>query len=373
MRHKILFLTLKVFSATGGIEKVCRVAGKAIYEMGLQQGFKSQVFALHGKKNNADANSYFPQQMFRGFAGKRFAFLLRSLQAGRNSEVILLSHINLLIVGRILKLLLPKCRLVLLAHGIEVWDTLPRWKRRMLQNCDLVLAVSQYTRSRMLDMHGLDPEKVQVLNNCLDPFLEKPLQTGRSPLLQARYGLQPGQKIILTVARMADTELYKGYDKVIEALPALLLQHSGLCYLLVGKYSEKEKLRLDELVNRLQLQGRVIYTGFVPDEELAAHFTLADLFVMPSEKEGFGIVFIEAMFYGLPVIAGNKDGSVDALMHGELGLLVNPQNVEEIAGAISKILNHPANYTPDETKLMAYFGYTGYKKKLQALLTGQTG
>ena len=66
---------------------------------------------------------------------------------------------------------------------------------------------------------------------------------------------------------------------------------------------------------------------------------------MPSEKEGFGIVFIEAMFYGKPVIAGNKDGSVDALCNGELGLLVDPGSVTEIATAIKKMLVNPAAFS----------------------------
>ncbi len=112
----------------------------------------------------------------------------------------------------------------------------------------------------------------------------------------------------------------------------------------------------------------MIFSGFVPDEELAAHFNLADIFIMPSEKEGFGIVFIEAMFYGLPVIAGNVDGSVDALCDGELGLLVNPNNKTEIISAVKKILTNRAPHLPDPKKLEQHFGYTGYKEKLKEAL-----
>ncbi len=370
MRYKVLFLTLRVFSATGGIEKVCRVAGKALYESGLQYGFKSRVFSLYCQRNNADKTEYFPQQLFRGFGGRRSSFLLNSLRAGRNSDVVLMSHINLLIIGQFLKFIYPKQRLVLLAHGIEVWDKLPAWKRRVLERCDLVLAVSAYTRSRMLEMHGLDPEKIKVLNNCLDPYLEKPLDSSRNPELMERYGLQPGQQILLTVARMADTEVYKGYDKVIEAMPALLIDYPNLRYLLVGKYGPLEKQRLDALIGQLGLQDHIIFAGFVPDEELAGHFNLADIFIMPSEKEGFGIVFIEAMFYGVPVIAGNVDGSVDALANGELGLLVDPRDITAVSEAISKILDNPDAYKPNRHKLMEYFGYEGYKRKLHECLGG---
>ncbi len=122
------------------------------------------------------------------------------------------------------------------------------------------------------------------------------------------------------------------------------------------------------MIRQLGLEGRVIFAGFVADEELAAHFNLADIFVMPSEKEGFGIVFIEAMFYGKPVIAGNADGSVDALCNGELGLLVDPVSVDEIRDAVKKMLDDPADYLPDAKKLEAHFGYSGYKKRLHECL-----
>ena len=162
---------------------------------------------------------------------------------------------------------------------------------------------------------------------------------------------------------MVSTERYKGYDRVLQALPELIGNYPKLRYLMVGRYDEAEKMRLDELINILGLKGIVVFTGIIPDEILADHFRLGDLFVMPSEKEGFGIVFIEAMYYGLPVIAGNKDGSVDALVNGEMGLLVDPGNINEIRVAIRKILDNHQAYLPNRYKLMDHFGYTSYKEK----------
>ena len=113
------------------------------------------------------------------------------------------------------------------------------------------------------------------------------------------------------------------------------------------------------------LKDTVIFTGFIAEEELPAYYKLATIFVMPSKKEGFGIVFTEAMFYGLPVIGGNKDGSVDALCNGELGLMVDPDNITEIIAAIIKVLDNRNAYLPDYDKLMRHFGYTAYKEKLR--------
>lgn len=363
MKIKYLFLTLRVFSATGGIEKVCRVAGKALYELGLQFGGQVKIYSMHGPRGKADGNKYFPQLIFTGFGRKRIRFVLKSVNSGRKSRVVILSHINLLPVGWMIKKFKPSVKLVLLAHGIEIWDPLSRIRRKMLHACDLILPVSRFTKDRIKELHGIPENRLVVINNCLDPFMERSLFPGRNEDLLKLYGLNKNSRILLTVSRMADTERYKGYDKVLLALPALTRRYPELHYLLAGSYDAGEKARIDELIIRLNLQEKVSFTGFVPDEELAAHFLLADIFVMPSEKEGFGIVFIEAMYYGVPVIAGNKDGSADALLNGEMGTLVDPGNVSELTEAIGSILDNPNAFLPDQDKLIEHFGYMGYKER----------
>jgi len=366
----ILFLTLRVFSATGGIEKVCRVAGKALYEAGLKDGWTMKIASLHGSQSAKTGNRYFPQTAIQGFSSQRIRFVLNSLVTGRKSRVVLLSHINLLVVGWLIKKLKPSVKLVMLAHGIEVWKDFPYWKKQMLRTCDLILPVSHYTRDRMIRLHQLNPEKLVVINNCLDPFLERPLTAGKNKALLDHYGLAGTNQVLLTVSRMVETERYKGYDKVIESLPSLISHYPDLRYMMVGRYDEQEKKRLDALIDDLGLTPYVIFTNIIPDEVLAAHFSLADVFVMPSEKEGFGIVFIEAMFYGIPVIAGNKDGSVDALCNGELGILVDPDNREELVKAIETVLENPGDRQPDREKLMKQFSYRSYKKKITGIMNG---
>ena len=220
------------------------MVGKALYETGLQEDWQPAIYALHGGTKDANGNNYFPQLLFRGFSGGRVSFVLSSAVAGRKAETLLLSHINLLLVGCLIKFFKPSVKLVLLAHGIEVWRPLGWLKKRMLRKCDLILAVSHFTREKMIQLHGLNENKCRVLNNSLDPFLERPLNKEKDTALLGRYGLQPHNKILLTVARMADTELYKGYDKVIEALALLIKEDASLRYLLVGKYGDAEKKRL---------------------------------------------------------------------------------------------------------------------------------
>lgn len=346
---------------------------KALSELVLQYGGTVRIFSMYGKEEAVDGNSYFPQTKFSSFSNNKIGFVLKSIMAGRHKDIVLMSHVNLLVPGILIKLVHPRVKLVLIVHGIEVWRPIAAWKKYLLRKIDLFLPVSHFTKDKMKALYGLAEEKFSVMNNCLDPFLEKPLQKGKPGYLMERYGLTPENQILLTVSRMADTEQYKGYDRVLEALPGLIDQYPNLRYLLVGKSDTLEKQRLEAIIIKLGLQDRVIFTGFVPDEEMALHFSLGNLFIMPSEKEGFGIVFIEAMFYGLPVIAGNKDGSADALCNGELGTIVDPDNIAEITAAIKKVLDAPQQNKPDADKLMYQFNYSWYKRKLHKCLERALG
>ncbi|HEV7330150.1 MAG TPA: glycosyltransferase family 4 protein [Flavisolibacter sp.] len=363
----ILFLTLRTFSATGGIEKVSRLAGKALCEEATERGMNIQVYSAYDQTQDVDSR-YIPATVFRGFSGSRKTFAWHSLHTGRKARVVVLSHINLLSVGYAIKKLSPATKLVLLAHGIEVWSPLAAWKRKALQACDKVLAVSSFTRERMRELFGLDENKLQVLNNCIDPFLTPLPGAAALERLRQKYGLARKDKIVLTLTRLEEKERPKGYDDVMQAVKSLQTEYPGLRYFLVGKATAGEKARLDGLIRDLGLESTVILPGFVPEEDLAAYFALADVFIMPSRKEGFGIVFIEALYYGLPVIAGNRDGSVDALAGGKFGQLVDPGDGSAVRTALQHCLEGADAFLPERESVLAHFGFPVYKKKLwQAL------
>ena len=357
-----LFLTLKTFSATGGIEKVGRVAGKALYELG-KDAAQLSIYSLHDLNNYKQ--HYFPNDIFSGFRAQKISFVLQAIKRGMTADTVILSHINLSMAGYLIKLFSPNTRLILLAHGIEVWKPLTGIRKRMIDKCDTIMPVSNYTKNIMKRMNGIEESRFHVMHNCLDPYLSIPIVSGKSPHLKVRYGFKDDDIILVTVTRLSQKERYKGYDKVLMALKDLKQEHPKLKYLLIGKYDDAEKRRVDDLIREYDLSSLVTFAGFVPDSELAEHFNVSDIYIMPSEKEGFGIVFIEAMYYGLPVIAGNIDGSVDALLNGKLGLLVNPLKTGEIKEAIVKVIHDRKRYVPDRKLLMEHFGYNKYKEALR--------
>lgn len=369
MPHKILFLTLRTFSVTGGIEKVSKLAGKVLFDLYQKPGSDVKIFSMYDRTSEVDER-YFAKKIFRGFRIRKMTFVIKSVLYGKKCDIVILSHLNLLPAGFIIKLLAPKTKLVLIAHGIEAWEKFSSAKRRMLVNCDKILAVSWFTKNSLIDVNNIPANKIAVLNNCLDPFLQEPVKGKKDENLLRRYRINKDDKILLTLTRLASKERYKGYDQVIESLHKLHDQYPEMKYLLIGKYDDTEKRRLGKIIESLNLKKQVIFTGFIPDSELAEHFNLADIYIMPSEKEGFGIVFIEAMHYHLPVIAGNKDGSVDALLNGQLGLLVNPGSKEEISCAIKKILTNKELYFPDQRLLRENFSFEVYKKKWAEIIDG---
>ena len=138
--------------------------------------------------------------------------------------------------------------------------------------------------------------------------------------------------MILTLARLSASERSKGVDEVIDVMARLIRKMPDVAYLVVGEGTDKA--RLQEKVADLGLSGHVVFAGYVAESEKANHFRLADAYVMPSREEGFGIVFLEAMACGIPVIGSKTDGGREALRGGMLGQLVDPANLSELETAI---------------------------------------
>ncbi|MDJ0795462.1 MAG: glycosyltransferase family 4 protein [Calothrix sp. MO_167.B12] len=326
--------------------------------------------------NTSSNTSYLPKTRFY-FAGKipqkfrTLIFALKILIIGflRRPNLIISTHLNFIPVAYWLKKLsgIPYWTV---AHGIDAWNIQKPALQNALKAADRILCVSNYTRDRLLKEQNLDSKKVVLLPNTFDAHR---FQIASKPtgLLQ-RYGLTPEQPIILTVARLSQTEQYKGYDQLLNALPLIRKVIPNIHYLLVGKGDDSP--RIQQLVSHLQIEDSVTLTGFISDKELGNHYNICDVFAMPSKKEGFGIVYLEAMASGKPVLAGNQDGATDALYHGKLGALVNPDDIEEIAQTLIQILQgnypNPLIYQPEalRNQVIEIFGFENFQATLASNL-----
>ncbi len=299
------------------------------------------------------------------------AFALKLLRCAwyERPDLIITTHVNFAPVARWLQKLFG-IPFLAIGHGVEVWDIPSEQVKRALRAANRLLAVSECTRQRMAAAIGIRTDGIAVLPNTFDPEKFSPAPKPR--FLLKRYGLHPDQLVILTIARLASAERYKGYDQVLRAFASVRRQFPNARYILGGRGPDRN--RVLNLIRELDLGGQVIMTGYIPEYELRAHYNLCDVFAMPSKGEGFGIVFLEALACGKPVVAGNKDGSIDAVLNGKLGVLVDPDNVDEIAKALIEILSgrHPLRilYQPETLRheVIAAYGYEKFVERVHEIL-----
>lgn len=290
----------------------------------------------------------------------RFSYALSACRAALTEgpfDTVFCGHLYMAPLGAILARLLG-VPLWLQLHGVEAWAPLMRTRRWAAERAALVTAVSRHTRRRFLRVTSVDPSRVRVLPNTVDEGFAPGPKPG---YLLDRHGLR-GKKILLTVGRLAADERRKGHDNVIRALPAAIRACPDLVYLVAGQ--GEDRARLEALARQVGVEDKVLFVGMVAPRELADYYRLADVFVMPSAQEGFGIVFLEAAASGLKLIAGNADGSTDALADGALGLVIDPEDSHALVCAIEEAV---AGRGPDPAEVRR-FGFDNFARQVCRLI-----
>lgn len=360
-----------VFGFKGGIQVYSGFLLEALQNL----NFNLNVFLKHDIASHLNF-SYISTPSFHCTGNlplpiRTLAFVSQVMGFGlwQQPSLVLSTHLNFTIAAYWLKRCfgIPYWTVV---HGVEAWDIQRPALKTALHYADRIIAVSSYTRDRLLKEQNLDPNKISILPNTFD--LHRFVIGTKPAYLLERYKLKPEQPIILTVNRLCSSESYKGYDKILEALPQIHQVIPNVHYIIVGKGDDRP--RLEQLIHQRQLQDYVTLAGFIPDAELCNYYNLCDVFAMPSKLEGFGIVYLEALACGKPTLGGNQDGAIDALCHGELGALVDPDDVGAIAKTLIQILQRnypqPIMYQPEvlRQKVIEKFGFEQFKRTLNELM-----
>ena len=211
-----------------------------------------------------------------------------------------------------------------------------RWLLRLaINHCSAVLVNSRFTAERLRALVG---DTFQAI--CLPPGIDPDrFAAADGAAVRARHGLNGGP-VLLSVARLVER---KGQDTVIRALPALLEREPELRYVVVGSGPAEEGLR--RLAAAEGVARQVVFAGAVRDDDLPAYYRACDIFVMPTrydpadgQVEGFGIAFLEAAAAGKPSVAGAAGGAAEAVLDGQTGLVVDPQDLRAVGGAILRLV-----------------------------------
>jgi len=210
-----------------------------------------------------------------------------------------------------------------------------KWKKFLLINiisrADFITVNSQFTKNEVLKLKIKKP-------NILLIYPGVPLIKNRENNLTEK--ISKSKNIILTVARLTPR---KNIISIIQALPKVIEKQSEIHYFIIGRGPEKEKL--EQKINELNLEKYVSLLTNISNDQLIDYYQAASLFILlpisyQHEVEGLGIVFLEAAQFQKPIIASDHGGCREVVIDQQTGLIVEPQNLEQISGAILKILNN---------------------------------
>lgn len=316
-------------------------------------------FAIHNIIKNSPKNEYilvgdgtryehfcYDKVDFYNFnLNNKFHYLFSSLLKAelfliqRPKVVISMGILNSLPFG----LLSPftRSRFIPLITG-EIWysmDTLPGIFKKinsallklMLDRAQMIFVLSDSISKELIADYHIDPKKITVtkykVSNTFNTSVSKEL----------KKSLNPDGPVILSVCRISSV---KGLEYLVNASNAILAKFPNAKIIIKGYTSEQDyKQKIEALIKANNLDAKVVMLDGSPNEEIAKYMAAADVFVLSSISEGLGVVILEALSSGLPVVATRVGGVVDIINSGYNGLLVNARDSDSLANAIIQVLS----------------------------------
>lgn len=283
------------------------------------------------------------QRVAQGLAGKilflRFMFaFLRAARAVVNAQAAQIIHAHWWLPGGLVGALVSRLTglpLVITTHGTDVeqlrrsrWTMpLARWT---FARARAITCGSNYLREQLLDLRVADPARISVIPMPVNPIFVAAGDSGRQTAERDIFR-------ILTVARLS---AQKSIDTLIEAIGLARARGVNAHLRIIG--DGEQRAALEQQAHTLKLDAHVEFLGALPQSPLPSYYAAADVFVLPSLREGMGLVFAEALLCGVPVIAANSGGATDIVRDGETGLLVPESDAPALADALEKLARDPA-------------------------------
>lgn len=214
------------------------------------------------------------------------------------------------------------------------------WKLKQnaaIRQANLIATVSEYSKQQIVEYFKLPESRLRVISEAARPIFKVLPSNGAMSETLAVYGLKPEEKFLLYVGGISP---HKNLSVLIDTFEQIEKNHEKLKLVLVGDYTDDPFFSayptLKQKVDDLGLKNKVIFTGFIPDEDLVYLYNAAALLVFPSLEEGFGLPAIEAMTCGTPVAASNC-GSLPEVL-GTAGRFFNPHDSSNMTEVIRQIL-----------------------------------
>ena len=202
---------------------------------------------------------------------------------------------------------------------------------KILNNCDVITAVSNFVGNVIYEKTGI---KAEIIPYGVDTNIFKPFDA-QIDYIQEKYNLSKKDKIVIAVQRL---EPRKKVQVLLYAAKKVIDEVSNVKFLIIGDGPDRDNL--ERLTKKLGISRNIIFTGVIPDKELIKCYSLADIFSIHTLHEGLGIVFLEAMAMGLPIVTTYAHGNEDIIENGKNGFMVEPNNPDKLAEKIIYLLNN---------------------------------
>lgn len=335
----------------GGIARVARMTARALSELG---GSIVPISYLDSDRLEAGG---VPVAVAAG-SKLRFAALCMMRAAGctdflYDSAGIARAHPALFV---------RKTGYIVWMHGIEAWELLRPEHHEALRRSALVLVNSRYTLDRFQALHGELPQARVCWLATDDDDVPEDIRRPSGP------------RCVLALSRLDVEDAYKGHSDLMDAWPRVQAAVPDAKLLIAGDGSGRGSL--EGRARQLGLDDAVEFTGYVPESDLPRLWARADVFALPSRKEGFGLVYVEAMRQGLPVVASVHDAGREVNIDGETGFNVDLGKTGMLAQCLIELLADEnlrrRMGRAGRSRWRKHFCYSGFRARLQAILAAET-
>ena len=295
--------------------------------MHQEKSIRLEVHILEGSKPQADDELFKHHHLpvIRWYAGQRWRFALSSIFS--RPDVLLFDHAGIARLQGLIPSPLGR-PYILLIHGVEIWNDTRTDYLRTASKADLLIANSEYTARKARARYPALPD----IRVCW------PGKDDSNPGISGE-GTTPdtvGPHTMLIVGRLCAEQRHKGHDQLIETLPLILQTVPDAQLVIAGEGDDRE--RLEEKARELNVGDNIVFAGWVDEAQLNELYSQCAVFVMPSEGDGFGIVFLEAMMHQLPCVGLRTGAAAEIFEDEKSGILVDREDLKGMAKRISNLL-----------------------------------
>jgi phosphatidylinositol alpha-1,6-mannosyltransferase len=359
---RILMLATQ-FGGRGGIQFAGRLILRVLREWA---GTDAQITVLSARDSATDLEELPAACTALSACGSRLKFLWRARQLLRGGQwdLVLLGHLHL---APLLALATPAGPppVVAMIYGIEAWQRISGLRRRGLLKVSRLLYISEHTRRRS---ESQNVWMTQIAGDVC--YLGLLPEEDCFPVVALPPGCDPGRYAV-AIGRMDCRERYKGFEELIRIWPRVERAHPGYRLVVIGDGSDQPRLK--SLAT--ELQARVTFTGGIDDDLRDCLLRKCAALCLPSRGEGFGLVYLEAMRLGKPVLAGSTDAGKEVVADGQSGRAVSGQDPDELLAGVLDVLGERGRVMglAGRQRYLEHFSYSRFYERFTEQLERTIG